>query len=63
MLVEQADRESEANGISTRGNKTMVDCKLAASKMSSYGLAARVVLEEKGVDYERIVIDPAEQGS
>ncbi len=41
----------------------MVDCKLAASKMSSYGLAARVVLEEKGVDYERIVIDPAEQGS
>lgn len=41
----------------------MADCKLAASKMSSYGLAARVVLEEKGVEYERIVIDPAEFGS
>ncbi|WP_299775311.1 glutathione S-transferase family protein [uncultured Tateyamaria sp.] len=25
--------------------------------MSSYGLAARVVLEEKGVEYERVVID------
>lgn len=41
----------------------MADCTLAASKMSSYGLAARVVLEEKGVAYERIVIDPAEQRS
>lgn len=41
----------------------MADCKLAASKMSGYGLAARVVLEEKGVEYERIVVDPAEQGS
>lgn len=38
----------------------MADCKLASTMMSSYGLAARVVLEEKGVDYERIVIDPAE---
>lgn len=41
----------------------MAECKLAASKMSSYGLAARVVLEEKGVAYERIVVDPAEQRS
>lgn len=41
----------------------MSDCKLAASKMSSYGLAARVVLEEKGVAYERIVVDPADQRS
>lgn len=35
----------------------MPDCKLASTKMSSYGLAARVVLEEKGVEYERVVID------
>lgn len=35
----------------------MPDCKLASTKMSSYGLAARVVLEEKGVKYDRIVID------
>lgn len=41
----------------------MAECKLAASKMSSYGLAARVVLEEKGVTYQRIVVDPAEQSS
>lgn len=36
----------------------MPDCKLASTKMSSYGLAARVVLEEKGVEYERVVIEP-----
>ncbi|WP_299752300.1 glutathione S-transferase family protein [uncultured Tateyamaria sp.] len=35
----------------------MPECKLASTKMSSYGLAARVVLEEKGVEYERVVID------
>lgn len=28
--------------------------------MSSYGLSARVVLEEKGVEYERVVIDGAD---
>nr|WP_246413686.1 glutathione S-transferase family protein [Rubricella aquisinus] len=41
----------------------MADCKLAASKLSSFGLAARVVLEEKGVAYERIEINPTEQQS
>ncbi len=35
----------------------MPNCKLASTKMSSYGLAARVVLEEKGVEYERVVIE------
>lgn len=38
----------------------MSDCKLASTKMSGYGLAARVVLEEKGVAYDRIVIDPGD---
>lgn len=38
----------------------MTDCKLASTKMSSYGLSARVVLEEKGVEYERVVIDGAD---
>lgn len=37
----------------------MTDCKLASTKMSSYGLSARVILEEKGVAYERVVIDGA----
>lgn len=40
--------------------ETMADCKLASTMISSYGLVARVVLEEKGVDYERVIIDPAE---
>lgn len=38
----------------------MTVCKLASTKMSSYGLAARVVLEEKRIAYERVVIDPAD---
>ncbi len=38
----------------------MSECQLASTKMSSYGLAARVVLEEKGVEYERVVVDTAD---
>ena len=37
----------------------MSTCKIASTRMSSYGLAARVILEEKGVTYERMEIDPA----
>lgn len=33
------------------------------ANLDGYGLAARVILEEKGVAYERIVVDPAEQRS
>ncbi|MEO0958330.1 MAG: glutathione S-transferase family protein [Pseudomonadota bacterium] len=36
----------------------MTVCELASLKMSSHGLIARVVMEEKGVSYERIEIAP-----
>lgn len=38
----------------------MTDCSLISTKMSSYGLTARVVLEEKGVPYRHDIIEPDE---